>query len=61
MMGIKQKLMSSEEYDILYEKHDLCYAEKAGVSHTIKKMLSKRRRRKNRQELKRILKNELEK
>jgi len=61
MMGIKQKLMSSEEYDVLYEKHGLCYTERAGVSHTIKKMLSKRRRRKNRQELKRMIKDELEK
>jgi len=50
MMGHKEKVNFREEADVVYAKNLYCYVER--ISHETKKKMSRRNRRKAKQELK---------
>lgn len=45
MMGIKQKLKTAEEFDVVYAKGKYCYLSKSKIKSRIKKQMRKRRRK----------------
>ncbi len=56
-MGHKEKLINGDEYDAIYGKHIYVYLGKPGISHAIKKRISRRIRRKGRISTKRLAEN----
>lgn len=49
--GNNQRLKSAAEYDVLYSRGIYCYLVNHSPVHKIKKQMSRRRRRENKQEL----------